>query len=72
MKEYENLKKIREARGYSVKDIAIALGATTRQVKRWESGRVKMKTHKYIILAKFYNLSLDYITGIINIPLELK
>ncbi len=37
----------------------------------FENGEKTMKTHEYIELAKYYNLSLDYIAGLIDTPLKL-
>ncbi|MBP3495179.1 MAG: helix-turn-helix transcriptional regulator [Clostridia bacterium] len=71
MKGYEKLAKIRMEKGYSLSRIAKVLNATTTQVRRWESGEVKMKFHKYVLLAKEYNLSLDYIVGLIDTPNKL-
>ncbi len=47
------------------------LGTTPRQMKKYESGEAKMKTLNYIKLAKFYNLSLDYIAGIIDVEQKI-
>lgn len=71
MKGYEKLAKIRMEKGFSLSRIAKVLNATTTQVRRWESGEVKMKFHKYVLLAKEYNLSLDYIVGLIDTPNKL-
>lgn len=64
MKEYERLSQIRMERGYSVQDIAKVLGTTVTSVRRWESGKVKMRFSKYVILAKLYHVSLDYLAGL--------
>ncbi len=61
------LKQIREKRNLTIIEVANLLGTTPRHVKKHESGEVKMKTHNYIKLARFYNLSLDYIAGIIDV-----
>ncbi|MBO5354918.1 MAG: helix-turn-helix transcriptional regulator [Clostridia bacterium] len=72
MKSYERLKEIREASGYSIEEIAKLLNATPKQIKKWESGEAKMKLSKYVVLAKLYQLSLDYIAGLIDTPNKLK
>lgn len=72
MKEYMRLKEIRLERKETIKIIAKLLGATSGQVSAWERGKHKMPTRHYIKLAKYYNLSLDYIAGLIDEPLELK
>ena len=68
MECYERLKQIREERGYSVEDIARVLNATATQIKQWESGEKRMKFSKYVALARLYDLRLDYIVGLIDIP----
>ncbi len=65
---YERLKDIRESRGLSISDVAKVLRSKPSQVKRWENGESRMKLHNYIVLADFYNLSLDYIAGLTDIP----
>ena len=71
MTHFERLKPIRVERGLTEGDIAKVLGTTPKRVRRIESGERKMKLHEYITLAKFYNLSLDYIVGRIDTPLAL-
>ena len=71
MTHFERLKPIRVERGLTEGDIAKVLGTTPERVRRIESGERKMQLHEYITLAKFYNLSLDYIAGRIDTPLTL-
>ncbi|MBQ3483467.1 MAG: helix-turn-helix transcriptional regulator [Clostridia bacterium] len=66
MESYERIKHLREENGYSVLEIARLLNSTPRQVRKWESGEVKMRFRHYIRLAQFYNVSLDYIAGFTN------
>ena len=72
MKEYERLEQIRKEHGYSIKYIAVLLNATPKQVRKWEKGESKMKLSKYITLAKFYNLSMDYIAGLTDEKTTIK
>ena len=72
MEIFERLKQIREERGYDTKTIAHILNVAEHQVMRWERGENRMKFAKYVELAKFYNLSLDYIVGQTDEPIELK
>lgn len=71
MQPYTRLKQIREERGFTENDIAILLGVSPQRIRLYETGEKKMKLHEYAIIAKFYNLSLDYITGLIDTPLSL-
>lgn len=72
MTYYERLKDIREDRDLTQKDIATLLGTTRQQVGKWESGMQMMGVDKYIKLAFFYNVSVDYLLGLIDTPRKLK
>ncbi|MBQ7356339.1 MAG: helix-turn-helix transcriptional regulator [Clostridia bacterium] len=71
MAYHSKLKQIREERGVKEEEIARVLNTTVEAVRLFEKGKRKMKLHEYIELAKFYNLSLDYIAGLIDTPLRL-
>lgn len=72
MNYYTRLKDLREDRELSQEDIAQILKTTHQQVSKWETGVQKMGVDKYIILAKFYNVSVDYLLGLIDTPRKLK
>lgn len=72
MNYYTRLKDLREDRELSQEDIARILKTTHQQVSKWETGVQKMGVDKYIILAKFYNVSVDYLLGLIDTPRKLK
>lgn len=72
MINYDRLREIREMNDYSQKQIAEILKTTHQQVSKWETGVQKMGVDKYIILAKFYNVSVDYLLGLIDTPRKLK
>ena len=72
MEAFERLRQIREERGYDVKTVAEILGVRERQILRWERGENRMKFSKYVELARFYGLSLDYIVGLIDEPMSLE
>ncbi|MBE6796993.1 MAG: helix-turn-helix transcriptional regulator [Ruminococcaceae bacterium] len=72
MNYFERLKDIREDKDFSQKDIAELLNTTRQQVSKWETGAQKMGVDKYIKLAKLYNVSLDYLLGLIDTPRKLK
>ncbi|MBR3806368.1 MAG: helix-turn-helix transcriptional regulator [Clostridia bacterium] len=71
MAHYSRLRQIREERGLKEEDIAKVLNTTVQKVCLFETGERTMKTHEYIELAKYYNLSLDYIAGLVDTPLKL-
>ncbi len=68
---YQRLRDLREDAGFSQKKIGQLLSTTQQQYARWESGKQEMPMHNFIILAKFYNVSLDYLAGLTDIPCTL-
>ncbi len=71
MSYYERLKDIREDYDLTQTDIATLLETTREQVSKWETGTQMMGVDKYIILAKHYNVSVDYLLGLIDTPRKL-
>ena len=69
---YRRLKDIREDHDLTQNDIAKVFQTTSQQVSKWETGTQMMGVDKYRILAKYYNLSLDYLLGLIDEPRKLK
>lgn len=72
MKYYERLRDLREDRDLSQTDIAALLQTTRQQVGKYETGRQMMPIDRYMILAEYYNVSLDYLTGLIDTPKKLR
>lgn len=71
MNHFERLRDIREDHDLTQTDVARLLGTTRQQVSKWETGVQMMGVDKYIILAKHYNISTDYLLGIIDTPKKL-
>lgn len=65
---YQRLKDLREDRNEMLKqeDVAKLLGTTQQTYSLWERGEREIPFHHAITLAKFYNVSLDYIAGLTN------
>lgn len=65
---YQRLRDLREDRSEPLKqqDIAQLLGTTQQTYSLWERGDREIPFHHAITLAKFYNVSLDYIAGLTN------
>lgn len=72
MNYYQRLRDIREDNDLTQAQIAQVLDIQQTQYSRYERGAVQMSIDKYITLAKYYNISLDYITGIVDEPKKLK
>lgn len=59
----DRLKLLRAERGLFQSDIAELLKVSLRQVQRYEKNLSEMTLKSAIILADFFNVSLDYLTG---------
>ncbi|MBQ7291641.1 MAG: helix-turn-helix transcriptional regulator [Clostridia bacterium] len=71
MNHYERLRHIREDNDIKQETIAKYLGIQQTQYSRYERGVQMMGIDKYIKLAKFYNVSLDYLAGLTDTPKKL-
>ena len=68
---YQRLRDMREDADMSQNDVAALLNTSQQQYSRWESGERELPMHHFITLAKHYNVSLDYLAGIIDTPKKL-
>ena len=64
--EFYRFKDIREDRNLLQTDIAKVLNTTQCQYSLYENGIRSMPIEKLIILAKYYDVSVDYILGLTN------
>ena len=69
---YQRLKDLREDADKKQEDIALVLSITRQQYQLYESGKREMPMHHFLILAKYYNISLDYLAGLIETPRRLR
>lgn len=67
MKYNERIREIREDNSLTQQKIADLLNIGQRTYADYESGKTRIPVDSLLILAKFYNVSLDYITGASNI-----
>ena len=67
----KRLRDLREDNDLKQKDIASVLGITVQQYQLYESGKREMPMHHFMTLAKYYNISLDYLSGLIDKPKKL-
>ena len=72
MNHFQRLRDLREDRDLKQIDIANVLKIEQTQYSRYERGVQMMGVDKYIALAKFYNVSIDFLTGLINTPEPLE
>ncbi|MBQ8146191.1 MAG: helix-turn-helix transcriptional regulator [Clostridia bacterium] len=68
MTYYQRLRDLREDRDLKQIDVANVLKIEQTQYSRYERGVQMMGIDKYIVLARFYNVSLDFLTGLISTP----
>lgn len=68
---YNKLKDLREDHDFSQQYIADYLGIDRKTYNRAEKGIHEIDLHDFISLAKLYNVSLDYLAGLTDIPRKL-
>ncbi len=71
MNYYRRLRDIREDRDKTQSEIAEILGLQQTHYSRYERGEREFPMHLFIKLATYYNVSLDYLAGIIDTPEKL-
>lgn len=70
MKYNKRIRGIREDHDLTQQNIADLLHIGQRTYADYESGKTRIPVDSLLILAKFYDVSLDYITGASNIKKE--
>ena len=68
---YQRLRDLREDNDKKQEDIAAVLSISRQQYQLYESGKRQLPMHLFIVLARYYNVSLDYLAGIIETPKKL-
>lgn len=68
MGHYQRIRDLREDRDETQRTIAENLHLTQSQYQLYESGRRDISTELLIALAKYHNVSTDYILGLTNDP----
>ena len=71
MNFYQRLRDAREDADKTQTEIAEYLMIKQTQYSRYERGKQMMGIDKYIQLAKYYNISMDFLTGLIDEPIRL-
>ena len=70
MKYNERIREIREDNSLTQQKVADLLHIGQRTYSDYESGKTRIPIDNILILAKFYNVSMDYITGASNVKTE--
>ena len=68
---YQRLRDLREDNDKKQEEIAIILKISRQQYQLYESGKRELPMHHFITLAHYYNVSLDYLAGLIETPKKL-
>jgi transcriptional regulator with XRE-family HTH domain len=72
MNYYRRIYDMRVDRDKSQAEIAALLQTTQAQYSRYERGERELPMHHFITLARYYNISLDYLAGLQDEPRPLK
>ena len=66
------IRDLREDRDLSQAEIAKVIKTTQQQHSKIETGKADISGEKLILLAEYYNISVDYILGLTQEPRPLK
>ena len=66
MYHYQRIRDLREDADLTQQDVAKELSISMQQYSLYERGNREIPFHHVITLAKFYNVSIDYIAGLTN------
>lgn len=69
---YQRLRDVREDSDRTQADISALLGVSQQHYSMYERGDRELPMHHFITLARYYNVSLDYLAGLIESPRKLK
>lgn len=70
MRYNERIRAIREDSSLTQQKVADLLHIGQRTYADYESGKTRIPVDSLLILAEFYNVSMDYITGVSNVKNE--
>lgn len=58
------LRALREKAGLSQEQLAAELGFSQNQITRWETGKWTPQADALVVVAKVFNVSVDYLLGV--------
>lgn len=65
-KHYDIIRELREDRDLTQSQISSLLGTTQQVYSRYENGINEIPLHHLVTLCRYYNVSADYILGLID------
>ncbi len=68
MYKYRRLRDLREDKELTQAEVAAVLNTVREQYNKYELGKQEIPFHHVITLAKFYNVSIDYIADLTDKP----
>ena len=68
----ERIRGVREDRDLTQAQLSKVLNKSQQGYSHIESGRAELKIDDLILLCKFYDLSADYLIGLIDTPVSYK
>lgn len=68
MKYNKRIRNVREDRDLTQQNIADLLHIGQRTYADYESGKTRLPIDSLLLLAKYYNFSVDYLSGASDIP----
>lgn len=69
---YPRPRDLREDRDLTQAGVARLLGTVREQYHKYESGKQEIPFHHVITLVRFYNVTIDYIAGLVSEPTKLE
>lgn len=69
---YKRIKDTRIDRDKTQAEVANAIGTSQSYYAQYENGKRAIPLDRAVILAQYYNVSLDYLAGLIDTPRPLK
>jgi len=69
---YQRLRDLREDNDMTQSDVAELLGTAREQYNKYELGKQEIPFHHVITLAKHYNVTIDYLAGIVDSPRKIR
>lgn len=69
---HQRLKDLREDHDLTQTEAGRIIGISQSDYGKYERGEMMMGIDKYIKLARFYNISIDYLCGVIDTPRALQ
>ena len=68
---YQRLRDLREDSDSTQEQIAKILEISRQHYSLYERGERELPMHHFVTLARYYNVSLDYLAGLIDTPKKL-